>query len=313
MLGFAGVVAALFILRVTLGYVALPMTAALVLTLLVTAVFVALPVFALFWGAAKDWKAGPALLVTVVGAALHLGCFLLLRSGSVAPGMLSVVQALMQSGVPIWCLGLGALVSILVKEKNMVLPIALFLAGMDALLILAPMTPQAKVIQQNPEILKNLAYSVPQVKQQSKPGETVPMGAVDLAYIGPADLFISGMFFCSLFRYKMRARRTLLFLVPALFVYLIVVLAAQFPLPALVPIGLTVLLVNRKEFSLSGEEKAATWLVAVIAVAMAGLGLWLRLNYKPPVPQSELSPPSGAQESVGQAGSPETGQSDPRR
>ena len=53
----------------------------------------------------------------------------------------------------------------------------------------------------------------------------------------------------------MQVKRTVLWLLPVLSLYLFAVLMWAIALPALVPIGLTVLLANRKEFDLNGEEK----------------------------------------------------------
>src|SRR5690606_34224615 len=125
--------------------------------------------------------------------------------------------------------------------------VAIFLAGMDAFLILMPYTPQAQIVAQNPEVVGNLGLRVPAVKS-AVPGEApVPIGVQDLGFVGPADLFISAMFFAALFRYRMRPRQTAIWLGPVLVAYLFVVLLSGMPLPALVPIGITVLIVNWRE------------------------------------------------------------------
>lgn len=284
---FFGGCALLFVLRLLLGFVAVPPQVAMVLSLLTTAIFILVPIIALFAGAAADWKPGKAWILLLVGGVLHGGNFVLMRQVKLDPIAALFSQNLMQFGMLCWTLGLGVLVSILIREKNMLLPIALFLAGMDALLILAPMTPQAQIVAQNPEIVGNMGLRIPSVKSTTPENPNVPVGVNDLGYVGPADLFISAMFFAAMFRYKMRAKETATWLGPVLLGYLLIVLATSMPLPALVPIGLTVLIINWREFQMKKDEKAATWLVAFIALAMASYGLYARITYKPPALPTE--------------------------
>jgi hypothetical protein len=94
--------------------------------------------------------------------------------------------------------------------------------------------------------------------------------------MGPADPLFLGMFFYAVHKFQMRAKETLLWMVPALALYLVVVLAfgsktffgiSLGALPALVPIGAVLVLVNRKEFHLTREERISTIGVAVLCVA----------------------------------------------
>jgi len=284
---FFGGAALLFLLRLLLGFVAVPPTVAMVLSILTTAIFIIVPIVALFAGAAADWKPNHAWILLLSGAILHGGSFVFLRQVKVDPVSALLIQNLMQFGMLCWTLGLGVLVSILIREKNMLLPIAIFLAGMDAFLILMPLTPQAQIVAQNPEIVGNMGLRIPAVKSTTPETPNVPVGVNDLGYVGPADLFISAMFFASLFRYRMKAKETAVWLGPVLLGYLFIVLATAMPLPALVPIGITVLLINRGEFQMKRDEKMATWFVAVIALAMAAYGLYARINYKPPALPAE--------------------------
>jgi len=67
-------------------------------------------------------------------------------------------------------------------------------------------------------------------------------------------------------------------LIWALSAYLIFVLGTGISMPALVPIGLVVLLVNRKEFKLSKDEWASTAVVGALGV---GLLIWGATRPKP--------------------------------
>jgi hypothetical protein len=194
-----------------------------------------------------------------------------------------LVESLGQTGLLVWCLGLGVLVALLIKEKNLILPVALFLAGFDAFLVLTPYAPTAAIVEQNPAVFQSVASSVPKARE-AKPAEKPKEAKLEaLAFIGPADFLFAAVFFALLYRFKMRVRETALWLAPVLVMYLFIVLSpfGLCMLPALVPIGGTVLLVNRKEFTLTKDEVQATWGVAVIALCLAGFGLYQRINHKP--------------------------------
>lgn len=310
---YFGAVAILFVLRLVLGFVAVPPLASQILSILSTAIFIVTPIYALLCAAAYRWKTSTAWLLTGAGALLHGGMFLLMRSVRLDPVAGLLAQNGMQVGMLFWTAGLGVLVAILIREKNMLLPVALFLAGLDAFLILMPYTPQAQIVAQNPEIVGNLGLRIPAVKS-TVPGERqLPVGVQDLGFVGPADLFISAMFFAALFRYRMRPRETAIWLAPVLLGYLFVVLVSGMALPALVPIGLTVLIVNWREFTMSREEKQATGLVLLIALALAGYGLYARLTYKPPASPVESLPLDSDPSTPALGPPPEPGWPDPNR
>ncbi|MBX3112495.1 MAG: hypothetical protein KF857_10840 [Fimbriimonadaceae bacterium] len=281
---FLAWVAVLALLRLLVAAVPVPVDLVAPLSLLSTLVFVGGPIVALYVGGATAWRAGQASLVLAAGVALHVVGFAVARSaGGQGPAGVGGVVA-MQSGVLVWCLGLGGLVSLVLKEKGLLLPVALFLAGFDVFLVMTPFAPTAKVVEQNPGVLKAVAMSVPQVNQ-AKPGEPPPAAkVVDLGLVGPADLAFMGMFFACLHRFGMRARRTVLWLAPVMALYFLLAISpfGIGMLPAMVPIGITVLAVNWREFGLQGQERVATWVVAAVSVALAGYGVYQRLTYKPP-------------------------------
>lgn len=208
----------------------------------------------------------------------------------------------------LWTAGLGALLALLLKDRNMLLPVAAFLAGFDMFLVFAPTGPVQTLMAQAPETFRAVTYRVPTV------GSPEP-----IAFVGPADFIFLGLFFVALHRFGMRTRETLIWVVPALLAYLFVVIlfgdATLGPvslgaLPALLPIGLVVLLVNRKEFRLTRSEKAATWAVVALAIGLAGYGLMLaqRQASKTPEPPFEPGSAAPARASEAPAASPAPGQ-----
>jgi hypothetical protein len=286
---YFGSVALLFVLRTGLAFVALPPTPAMLASIVTTAIFIIIPFVGLFCGASFNWKTPQAWILLLSGVVLHAGAFVFLRQIRVDPLTGLILQNFMQLGMLFWTLGLGVLVSILIREKNMLLPIAVFLAGMDALLILTPFTPQARIAAENPDIIGNIGLRVPEVRVATPGIQQAAIAISDIGFVGPADLFISAMFFAAMFRYGMKAKQTAIWLVPVLIIYLFVVLLTHIPLPALVPIGLTALIVNWKEFKLAKDEKVATWVVTVIALAMTAYGAYAKATYKPPAQPADSS------------------------
>lgn len=291
-------VGALFLLRIVLGFVLLPPGVALVLDFVVTVVFVTVPILAVFRAAQSPWTAKMGAVFVAAGAAAHvLGTVLLIKVLPAAGPATVVVQSLVQAGISFWTLGLGALVAVMIKDKNLILPVAVFLAGLDMFLVFNPDAPTAKIVRQNPAIFQSMAYKVPSARAEA-PGAPTGAQVVPRAFIGPADLLFIAAFFVLLTRFKMRVSETVRWLVPVMLVYLALVLIPQLGLsmlPALVPIGGTVLLVNRNEFSMSKEEKGMTWGAIVLAVALAGFGLFRHFTTKTGAAPPEPSKLEGAQ------------------
>jgi hypothetical protein len=179
------------------------------------------------------------------------------------------------------------LISGLIKDRNLLLPIAIVLATVDILAVFAP----AGTVNQGLEsptirpIFDALAYQVP------KAGTAMP-----LAQMGPADPLFIAMFLLAIHKFGMRFRKTILWMLPALAAYLLVVIAfgnetlfgfSLGALPALVPIGLVVAVVNAKEFRMSKSEAAMTIGVAALCCALlVALATVWRAEPEPPPPST---------------------------
>ncbi len=279
---FFGLLLILTPLRVALFYLHLPVW----LSLPITLIFTAVPILAIYQAARFGWTPRWAALFLMAGLALHLGLTAIIPRGEALAGgegiraLAGLLTALSQVGLVTWTVGLGALLASLIREKNMIVPISIFLALFDFYLILTPQAPVANFLEEHPQYLQTIGYALPGAD------------ANVIAYIGPADLFMLAVFFVAIFRFGMRARATLLAVLPVLALYLLA--AILFPafasgLPALVPMGITVLLVNAREFKMSKEELAATGVVAALGV---GLILWGTLRPTPLAApsRSELGP-----------------------
>lgn len=268
--------------KVLLGFVSVPQTLVMPMTLAVTVLFVTVPVYALFRAAAVSWTWKLGLALVVGGLVVHVGLQLLgafVLRGQGLSG--AVTLALRDVGFFTWCTGLGAMLASMLRERNLLIPVSIFLAGFDIFLVLTPVGPVKQILESRPDIPAAMALNVPQVASQATGGAAAPF-----AIIGPADFVFMAMFFIALFKFEMNARSTALSLAPAILAYLCLSYFLG-PIPLLVPIGLTVLFVNLKYFKMNMEEWASTALVAALA---AGLIWWGATRPRPP---AEPSLPGG--------------------
>jgi hypothetical protein len=282
---FVLAMAALAALTSLLGFVPVPASLVGPVTLLVTAVYIALPVLAVFRVGDYAWTKPLSVIFIVIGASAHVGlAWTAVTLGEKGP-LAALAGALSQTGLLTWCVGLGALLATSLKEKNLLIPVSLFLAAFDVFTVLTPIGPTRVMLEQRPEIFQAIAFEVPKVQ------ETPPFGPVAAtARIGPADFLFMAMFFVALHRFGMRRRQTFLWLVPSLLAYMVFVHFVG-PLPAMVPVGLCVLAVNWRDFSLSKQEWASTALVAALGVGLILFGL---SRQEPPAEPSTPAPAQGS-------------------
>lgn len=302
---FGLLTAILFVLRMIMGMATVPPQAAGVLSFLATIVFLALPIVALFRASEFNWTGRTAGLTLLAGAVLHVLGALALGSALPQSGFIVVlVQSLVQVGIALWTLGLGALVALSIKDKNLVLPIAVFLAGLDVFLVFNPDAPTSKIIRQNPAIFQSMAVKIPSARIATPTSQGAQI--VNQAFVGPADLLFIATFLVVLAKFKMKVKETAKVLIPVMVGYLLLVLAplGLNMLPALVPIGVTVLIVNRKEFQMSKEERAMAWGAVVFSAALAGFGLFKHFTYIPKAEPTVISTTDDGQGIPGQAATP---------
>ena len=246
-----------------------------VVSVLTTVLFMVIPMVALFLGAGHRWDLKQAIAIVVLGVVVQIGGATLARM-ALSPALGGGIFAASQAGLVVWCMGAGAALACLLKDRNMLLPIAVFLALFDTWLVFAPEGLVSRALSGAPAPIKldAVAYTVPKVATTSAPAAANGF-AQNLAYVGPADLLFLAMFFVALYRFGMRPRQTLIAIAPVLVAYLAIVLLLPdmwigpirlAALPALLPIGLTVLWVNRREFRLLPDEKAITIALVVLGV-----------------------------------------------
>ncbi len=196
--------------------------------------------------------------------------------------------SLSQTGLIAWCLGLGALLACLLKDKNLLLPLAIFLALFDVWLVFVPEGPVGKIARSGQPILQKMAYIVPSPSAVPHGGRAAP-----IAYVGPADFVFLAMFFVALYRFDMNPGRTFKAVLPALILYLLAVLTlggvhigpiSLAAMPALLPIGAVVLAMNWREFKLNQEEVLSTIMIAVLGIAIVSWRMSIHWSDSEPRP-----------------------------
>lgn len=266
--------AGFFVLWVANVFIPVPVEMLHAGTLISTAVFLAIPILALYYAGRLNWSPLRAAITLVVCLAV-VGALALFQTKVHGQLQTAVYSGIFQMARIGWPLALGVLVASLVKDKNLLLPIAIVLATVDILAVFAP-AGTVKQGLQSPAIrpiFDTLAYQIP------KFGTATPA-----AQMGPADPLFLGMFFYAIHKFGMRARETLLWMLPALLVYLLIVLffgGERFfgiplgALPALVPIGIVIVAVNWREFALTRQEKAMTATLGILCLSAIAAAFFL--------------------------------------
>lgn len=154
----------------------------------------------------------------------------------------------------------GYLVSMILRHPNIILPVAAFAPFIDVWTVLVG--PTSKAIENAPHVVHTISAAIP------APGGA-STGFQPMSFIGPADFIFIAMFFAAIYRLKMNPVGTFWVLFPILTLSMGAVLAGLFPpgLPALVPIGLAVLVANRRHFKLKRDEYVALGIVAALLAA----------------------------------------------
>ncbi len=268
----------MFALRILLDFLRLPASFVEPLNLIVAILFIAGPILGLFRASDATWRTREGYKLLVIGILVQVIFTLILRETPQGAIVRVFFSALAQSGLLLWCAGLGAVLAASLREKNLFLPVALFLIGFDVFLVFAPQAPTRKILEQRPEVFESIAMRVPSIQSTAE-----PLGQVAVtAFVGPADFFFLFMFFVAMHRFALRREATLRWTIIAMVAYLLTVLffgnlkiagLSLAALPAMVPIGGAFLAVNWREFKLNKEESIMTMIVAILALGLAAFGI----------------------------------------
>src|SRR4051794_6308792 len=121
---FFAALVAVALLRMAVGLVALPYRFVPIGSLVISVLFVALPILAFYKGASFPWNGKHAILLVIVGILVQIigGVGVPMSHSSMQAG---VLNAFGQTGLLLWAFGLGALLTSVLRDRNILLPVAL--------------------------------------------------------------------------------------------------------------------------------------------------------------------------------------------
>ena len=290
---FALIVLLLSVVRAVLPFIPVPLVIApFVDFLLLIGVFIA-TIYAIYRAMSEKPDPKLAFVILLIGVFLQIAAVNIINLVFHGRGIGAVLLSpIAQTGLMIWCIGLGAVIASILRDKNILIPVAIFLVGFDIFLVLTPLGITQRIMKENPNILSNVAMQIPKTTSVTHAASSATVASAGL--VGPADLVFLGVFFLAMFKFNMRPKETLKLMVPVLIGYMVLVLFTGWALPALVPIGLVTLLVNRREFSLNNDEKISTFVVAILIAGILIFSATRKPKQRPAPLQSEVSQGSQA-------------------
>jgi hypothetical protein len=166
---------------------------------------------------------------------------------------------------------IGYMVSLRIKDRNLLLPVVMFAASIDFWTVTAG--PVSSVMSRAPEIVKAVSAPIP----QAGTGAFVPA-----LMMGMGDPLFMAVVFAAVHRLGLNARRNFVFVLIAMTLAMLAVLMGLVPyLPALVALAVAVVAANWGEFKLTKQEKISTAIVAAVLIATMPL-VWYALKPRTP-------------------------------
>lgn len=166
----------------------------------------------------------------------------------------------------------GALLSLIIRSANMIPPVAVVLAVVDIWTVML-----GGPVQQAMEGQTEGARKLAEAMTVQLPAPT--SGAAPIAVVGFADFVFIAFFVAAMCRYMGDAvgyGRTVRPLAVVLALYMVVVLATGWSLPALVPMAVTVLALHWRRFRYERSEAMALVYAGALLVVLLAASLWFR-------------------------------------
>lgn len=201
----------------------------------------------------------PAVSVAVMAAsaALWLLTLTTLHShGHIWPYLFR--QLLLGLFITLACTFFGILLSRIVREANILLPVALIAMPIDYIGAMTPIGFTQNAVAQHPGIVHAVSVPVPTVG-----------GLHPISYIGPGDALFMAFFFAVVLRLGMNDRATFWWMYGLLTIaMLLVLILPNFNIAALIPMGLAVLIANGRAFRLKRAEAFAVLYAGAFVLAL---------------------------------------------
>lgn len=199
------------------------------------------------------WRPAPAVVLLVVGAAGWA-----LTTFGTKHGAGPVLSTTRELYLVIAAVGLGILLAKAIRERNILLPAAVFAAFADYFMVhYGTVRVALNSGAKGQKLLNAMSAHVPRLHSQ-----------LPILTVGMADFVFLAFFFACVFRFDLNFKATFaaLFVLLTLSLYFVALLG---PIPALAPMALGFVLVNFRRFKLSREELQAMGAAAAIVLVVA--------------------------------------------
>jgi hypothetical protein len=169
------------------------------------------------------------------------------------------------------CVAAGKLLSRIIRDRNILLPVCIVAALADLYTVFAGPTGQA--LQEAPKLVQKLSVAIPQ--PGSATGPTGHMGLAFAGTMGLGDFIFIAMFFAAAMRFGFRLRRSYWgILLPTATALTGFLLAPKLPgIPLLPFIATGFLVANWGEFRLTAEEKSNLRMAGLIVAVLVAAGV----------------------------------------
>lgn len=174
------------------------------------------------------------------------------------------VWALRDLALILFAVSLGSALSVVVREPNILLPVAIVAAVVDFWSV--NYGPLGMLLATKPEVVEAAAVQVPVV------GHVMPIGM-----IGVGDFVFLALYFAVMSRYRMNVAGAFWWGFVLLTATMFAVIRVEWlsAVPALVPIAVAVIVSNTKHFKLKRDEVVSTVVVGVILIGFLILSILL--------------------------------------
>jgi hypothetical protein len=189
------------------------------------------------------------------------------------PAWQTVVGAVSGVSFLLACVGAGRLLALIVRERNLLLPVALVAGLADVFTVFAG--PTGKALQHAPKLVERLSVAIPKIG--SALGPAGAKGAAAIATAGLGDFIFLTFFLVGVYRFGLRARLTfwVVFALVALGMGTVILVPGVAALPLLPFAVVGFLLANLGAFRLSRAEKIQTTAVVALVTALLVAAGWL--------------------------------------
>lgn len=193
--------------------------------------------------------------------------------------------------ITLGCAFFGILLSRIIREANVLLPVALVSMPIDYLGAMTPIGFTQNVVASNPKLVQALSVPVPGVGSgMAHHGVLHP-----IAFIGPGDALFMAFFFAVALRLDLNRRGTFWWMYGLLTATMLIVLFTEVNVAALIPMGLAVLIANGQFFQLKREEVFATvYAAALILTLVTGFYLYNHSHFHHSASQGDSHVPRSA-------------------